>query len=202
MNKLVRARKTPVGGPPSPNLPPEKTSVMSQTMVEAIKSIEKSQGLYSTIFPRSQTEQYWAARALSAETLLTARTEHHFEMRDLTRYQEERRTSEIAVLTKAHEERLVKMENLILILTGALVLISAALLFVYVTSAPNNPRHDLRSRSLTHFTIPILSPFASVVENESSVVGTKTIAAVSVILATLVYLMFRYWIAQPVSRHR
>ena len=108
-----------------------------------------------------------------------------------------------------------------LFLIGVLMLFSAALFFVYVTSAPSNPRHDPRSRSLTHFTIPILSPFASVVrrglslavrrtralidiqvEHETSTIGTRTIAAVSTVLATLIYFMFRHWMAQNARRPR
>lgn len=34
--------------------------------------------------PRNRVEQYWAARALTAETLLKARTEHHREIRALS----------------------------------------------------------------------------------------------------------------------
>ncbi|KAF9267379.1 hypothetical protein L218DRAFT_1060923 [Marasmius fiardii PR-910] len=198
MNKLVKARKSPFPAT-SPSLPVETTTVMSRTMVEAMKpQTLRSQRLLS-VFPRSQNEQYWAARALSAETLLIARTEHHLEIRDLTRYQDEKRT---ASLNRTHEDRLVKMEKLVLNLIGALCLFSAALFFVYVTNATGNPRHDPRNRSFTHFTIPILSPFASVVEHESSVIGTKTIAAISMILAILVYFMFQHWIAHLVSRHR
>ncbi len=36
------------------------------------------------VTPRSRVEQYWAARALTAEALLSARTEHHRELRTLS----------------------------------------------------------------------------------------------------------------------
>ncbi|KAL0571338.1 hypothetical protein V5O48_010620 [Marasmius crinis-equi] len=203
MNKLVKARKSPVP--------------MSRTMQEAlaVRPTEQLQHTQSqpsqstgeaskwlSFYPRSRSEQYWAVRALSAETLLTAKTEHHTEIRDLTRTQDERRTNDLTALARAHDERIAKMEKLILLLIGALMLFSAALFFVYVTSAPSNPRHDPRSRSFTHFTIPVLSPFASVVEHETSAIGARTIAAVSAVLATLVYFMFRHWIAQNARRPR
>ncbi|KAK1223468.1 hypothetical protein PQX77_013657 [Marasmius sp. AFHP31] len=200
MNRLVKAKKSP-----SPTPTP---IAMSRTMATALSispqsqrkpTNESSTSNWSLFYPRSRNEQYWAVRALSAETLLSAKVEHHLEIRDLTRDQDERRTNEIATLAKAHDERLAKMEKLILLLIGALILFSAALFFVYVTSAPSNPRHDPRSKSFAHFTIPILSPFASVVEHETSAIGTRTIAAVSTVLAILVYFMFRHWMQN--ARH-
>ena len=78
---------------------------MSRTMATAL-SIQPSQqqsiqlqhkqpnetSNWSLFYPRSRNEQYWAVRALSAETLLSAKVEHHLEIRDLTRHQDERRT--------------------------------------------------------------------------------------------------------------
>ncbi|KAK7056858.1 hypothetical protein VNI00_002575 [Paramarasmius palmivorus] len=183
MNKLVKNRNT-TSEPASPKRNPftaESGAVMSRTMKEALGTVSKptldhhnsapavssSSAVmtwnWSSVLPKSRNEQYWASRALTAETLLTARTEHQWEMRDLTRYQEERRAIEVAALSKAHDERLSKLEKLIIILIGVLVLFAGALFFVYVTSAPINPRNDPRAKSYAHFTIPILSPFASVV---------------------------------------
>lgn len=41
--------------------------------------------------PRTSAEQYWAARALTAETLLSARVEHHRELRSLSYVEETKR---------------------------------------------------------------------------------------------------------------
>jgi hypothetical protein len=41
--------------------------------------------------PRTQTEQYWAARALTAETLLAAKSAHQLELREATHGEEEKR---------------------------------------------------------------------------------------------------------------
>jgi len=69
--------------------------------------------------------------------------------------------------------------------------------------------------SASHFTIPILSPFTSVVrfssyspsefrllnlgqvEHETSVIGTRIIATGMAIFACLAYAIFRYWISAP-----
>lgn len=175
--------------------PVSKPTLSHHSTAPVVSSSGIAAWSWSSVLPKSRTEQYWAARALSAETLLTARTEHQWEIRDLTRYQEERRSTEVAALTKAHDERLAKLEKLIIILIGVLVLFAAALFFVYVTSAPLNPRNDPRGKSFAHFTIPILSPFASVVEHETSTVGAKTILSISMVFATLVYFAFRYWLS-------
>jgi len=47
-----------------------------------------------------------------------------------------------------------------------------------------------------HFTIPILSPFTSVVEHETSVIGSKTLAVFAFVLAAFFYFVFRHWLAR------
>ena len=42
--------------------------------------------------PVTSTEQYWAARALTAETLLSVRSAHQQELRAMTQYGDEKRT--------------------------------------------------------------------------------------------------------------
>lgn len=78
-------------------------------------------------------EQYWAARALTAETLLVARAEHHREMRAMAYSEESKRTvsghdrprnlflpsrschvqRELSALGKMNDERITKLERLI-----------------------------------------------------------------------------------------
>ncbi|TFK99230.1 hypothetical protein BDV98DRAFT_606113 [Pterulicium gracile] len=61
---------------------------------------------------------------------------------------------------------------------------------------------NVRKSKAWHFTIPILSPFTSVVEEESSVIGSKTMAVWGCIAAVLVYFMFRFWIQSPTRSRR
>ena len=42
--------------------------------------------LHPTVQPVTSTEQYWAARALTAETLLSARSAHEEELRTMAKY--------------------------------------------------------------------------------------------------------------------
>jgi hypothetical protein len=63
----------------------------------------------SILQPRSTAEQYWAARALSAETLLAARVEHHRELRTLTSVHDDRREQDKAM----HEARYARLEALV-----------------------------------------------------------------------------------------
>lgn len=42
--------------------------------------------------PVTSTEQYWAARALTAETLLSVRSAHQEELRVISQYGDEKRT--------------------------------------------------------------------------------------------------------------
>ncbi|KAJ7768701.1 hypothetical protein DFH07DRAFT_807681 [Mycena maculata] len=139
--------------------------------------------------PRTGAEQYWAARALSAETLLAARLEHQRELRSLSYAEEVKRARERA----AHDARHAKLEKLVLALLATLLLLVLALLNL----AHSGGALAARSRKTpSHFTIPILSPFTSVVEHETSVVGSKTLAVFAFVLAGLLYFVFRHWLAR------
>ena len=48
--------------------------------------------LPTAIKPVTQAEQYWAARALTAEALLSLKTTHHEEIRTLSEAEESKRT--------------------------------------------------------------------------------------------------------------
>jgi uncharacterized membrane protein YidH (DUF202 family) len=91
----------------------------------------------------------------------------------------------------------------------ALLLLVLALLHLAHTESPAT-----RGRKVpAHFTIPIFSPFTSVVrtilflfsqlvfttrqvEHETSVIGSKTLAVFALILAGLAYFVFRHWFAR------
>lgn len=49
------------------------------------------------MIPRNPVEQYWAARALTAEALLKARTEHHRELRAMSMTEDLKRTVRLAL---------------------------------------------------------------------------------------------------------
>lgn len=63
----------------SPNYANSRTQDVSSSSYEAPK-------------PRSSVEQYWAARALTAETLLSARTSHQYELKSFSLMQETKYT--------------------------------------------------------------------------------------------------------------
>ncbi|KAF5392783.1 hypothetical protein D9757_001027 [Collybiopsis confluens] len=146
--------------------------------------------------PRTRTEQYWAARALTAETLLFTKKEHYQDMRIATDSSEMKRVTEITQLTKMYDERQMKLEKWLVTLLGVLLIFSFAVLISHISLAHTGIRG--KKASWTHFTIPILSPFASVVEHETSVVGSKTIVGISLVLAGLAYVSLRFWM----SRHQ
>ncbi|KAF7342074.1 hypothetical protein MVEN_01794700 [Mycena venus] len=140
--------------------------------------------------PHTSSEQYWAARALTAETLLAARLEHHRELRSLSYAEETKRARERA----AHDARHAKLERLVLALLAMLVLFVLALLHLAHKSASAATSRQRKPPS--HFTIPILSPFTSVVEHETSVIGSKTLAVFAFAFAGLAYFIFRHWLAR------
>ncbi|KAJ7248122.1 hypothetical protein B0H12DRAFT_1072730 [Mycena haematopus] len=149
-----------------------------------------SQTYKAALQPRTSAEQYWAARALTAETLLVARLEHHRELRSLSYVEETKRAKEQA----AHDARHAKLERLIFALLVMLLLLVLALLHLAHKSASASASRPRRLPS--HFTIPILSPFTSVVEHETSVIGSKTLAVFAFAFAGLAYFVFRHWLAR------
>ncbi|KAF9078379.1 hypothetical protein BDP27DRAFT_1309500 [Rhodocollybia butyracea] len=149
--------------------------------------------------PRSPSEQYWAVRALTAETLLTTKQKHHREVQSVTLVQESKRATDVAQIAKIYDDRLMKMERLLAILMGILFLFTLFMLISHISLA-HKPSRAGRGSQWAHFTIPILSPFASVVEHEVSVIGSRTITSVCLIIAGLAYFLFRYWISRSKTR--
>ncbi|KAK7680373.1 hypothetical protein QCA50_016613 [Cerrena zonata] len=139
------------------------------------------------------SEQYWAARALTAETMLTANAQYQLELRNLSESEQMKRSGEIAALQKQHEERHSKLERLaFLLLTWVMVMVAV---IIYLVLKNHNVPVSSRFSTPLHFTIPVLSPFTSVVEQETSVVNARIIAVVSLFGAATVYGCFRYWIS-------
>ncbi|KAJ3746389.1 hypothetical protein DFH05DRAFT_1485024 [Lentinula detonsa] len=148
----------------------------------------------SHLYPRSESEQYWTARALKAETLLISKEEHFEHLQSVTVEQETKRVTEVAQLTKLYDERLVKLERLLAILLGVLFLLTFFTFFSNLFLTHQGREARSAQNQWPHFTIPILSPFASVVEHEVSVVGSRTIFGSCLIIAGLAYFLLRHWI--------
>ncbi|KAJ7165061.1 hypothetical protein C8R46DRAFT_303740 [Mycena filopes] len=191
MNRVKKPGQSPqkpttgTGTPPSPIAASNAVAVRPPLQFNRTVLSETYKAAFQ---PRSSAEQYWAARALSAETLLAARIEHHRELRSLSYLEETKRAKEHAM----HDARHAKLERLVLILLGMLLLLVFALLGFAGTSA--SVSHSRKPPA--HFTIPVFSPFTSVVEHETSVIGSKTLAVFAFALSGLAYFVFRYWMAR------
>lgn len=137
--------------------------------------------------PRTAVAQYWALRTMVTETVFFQYVRHQNELTQVRLAEEERRTKEITTLVHANEKRQHNLERLMM----ALVIFLAYMF--WSTSTPNSPSE--KRRSATHFTIPILSPFTSVVENETGVLGTKTVVVFVLALVLVAFFTLRRWFA-------
>jgi len=152
----------------------------------------------ATMQPKSTVEQYWAARALTAEALLSARVIHQNELSAMASAAEDKRLAEIAALQRSYDGRHRKLEKLVAVLLACLVAFVSAVL--YIASQNVHRASSTRLMLPSHFTIPILSPFTSVVEHETSIINTRLVAICLVMLSVLAYACFRYWLTQASRR--
>ncbi|THH12570.1 hypothetical protein EW146_g7571, partial [Bondarzewia mesenterica] len=136
--------------------------------------------------PKSATEQYWAARALTAETLLSARMDHQREMKSIVSAEDEKKSKEMAALQRYHNETQKKMEYILIISISCILVLVSLIIYLLLDHAKTKPTPSKWGMT-SHFTIPILSPWTSVVENEASVLGAKTMIAFGMIAAGLAY---------------
>ncbi|KAF8813145.1 hypothetical protein BYT27DRAFT_7085261 [Phlegmacium glaucopus] len=156
--------------------------------------------------PLTAIEQYWATRALKAEALLAAQDNHRKEFKTMEHVQDMKREREMTMLARQYTEKQASWERLLTFLLCLITLL--ILLIVYL--ATHYTRHSLRMQmnerktwwsavGASHFTIPILSPFTSVVEQETSVISPKLIGTVAAIAACLAYMVFRHWLANKMN---
>jgi hypothetical protein len=61
-------------------------------MAYATATVSYSNPVTQNMGPRLSMEQYWAVRALKAETLLSSRVEHHEELRQIAYSEESKRS--------------------------------------------------------------------------------------------------------------
>ncbi|KAH8080698.1 hypothetical protein BXZ70DRAFT_960056 [Cristinia sonorae] len=147
-----------------------------------------------TVTTQTRQEQYWAARALTAETLLSASTMYQEQLRVMTHAAEAKHSQEVAELNRQHETRHSKMERLAMLLMTWLLVMAAVLMYLLIRGHP--PQVSSRWTSPLHFTIPVLSPFTSVTEHEVSTLSTRSVVILVLASSCLAYGCFTYWIRQ------
>lgn len=146
--------------------------------------------------PDSSAARYWAARAVTAEVLLTERSKHAFELRSVVHEEDAKRREEIAALHGVHEARQRKMEWIVICCVAVLAVVVLCLLVTHSRASSFTPTRHTAS----HFTIPVLSPFTSVVEHETSAWGARIIVPGLMIAATLAWGVFRHWLSRKLPR--
>ncbi|KAI0293877.1 hypothetical protein B0F90DRAFT_1821770 [Multifurca ochricompacta] len=148
--------------------------------------------------PDSSIAHYWAARAVTAEVLLAERHKHTDELRSVMYGEDVKRRTEVAALQEVHEEHQKKMERMVLCCVAALAITIFGLLVTHVLHTPT-PLTSTR-RTASHFTIPILSPFTSVVEHETSAWGARIIVPALIIVSTFAWGVVRHWMTRGSRR--
>ncbi|KAH9944906.1 hypothetical protein B0H21DRAFT_694320 [Amylocystis lapponica] len=202
MDKLKKPQySASVAGPSSPTsrtMMYARTVVASSANPKAATTVDTAVRVPAVVRPVSTAEHYWAARALTAEALLSVRTAHHREVHAIAAEGEEKCTRELAALQRVHDRWHAKVERLVIVLLACLVAFVSAVIYILSRGHARSPAS--RWSVPSHFTIPILSPFASVVEHETSVFSTKVITIVCLALSCLAYACFRYWLTHGTPR--
>ncbi|KAI0786245.1 hypothetical protein C8Q75DRAFT_772918 [Abortiporus biennis] len=170
--------------PPPVNLKRQLVNVTPQSVETATPTVPPAS--------MTSTEQYWASRAWTAETLLTATATYHQELRSMTEAEKAKRAEEIAALQKQHEVKQSKLERLALLLLTWLISLVAVILYL-VVRGHHSPLQQSKWTSPVHFTIPVLSPFTSVVEHEVSAFNARVLSVFAVMGTFLAYMCFRHW---------
>ncbi|KAI0324104.1 hypothetical protein GY45DRAFT_1331923 [Cubamyces sp. BRFM 1775] len=146
----------------------------------------------ANVITRSVTavEHYWALRATRAETMAAAQTNQQREMSALAASWDEKRARDLAELNARFSHQFAMHEKMMWMILGTLISVVAALIYLLVRScAP--AASSSRWLPPLHFTIPILSPFASVVEQETSAVNVPLVALLLLGGGSFAFLWFR-----------
>jgi hypothetical protein len=181
------------------------TSYRHASPQKAVKQHPSSKDFHSTAtlrsghssFERPQEDlgdwRYWATRSLRAEIMLAEQTiqkiVQHGHDEDLSERLNELCATAREVKIRTRKLQLKRYQRIIWFLALCLAFF-VGFVFYHAIYSHSHPKSGA-----WHFTIPILSPFTSVVEHESSVIGSKTIAFGGSIMAMLAYFMFRYWLS-------
>ncbi|OSC99291.1 hypothetical protein PYCCODRAFT_1438482 [Trametes coccinea BRFM310] len=121
-------------------------------------------------------EHRWAMRAVRAEALLDAHTKHREELSTFSASMEERRARDLAALNERFSQELAKHRLMIWIVLGFVAFMVMAVLYLILRTCSPISSPSRSGWGSTHFTIPILSPFASVIEHETSAVNVPLVA--------------------------
>ncbi|KDQ32737.1 hypothetical protein PLEOSDRAFT_1098722 [Pleurotus ostreatus PC15] len=141
------------------------------------------------------TEAYWASRAMMAESALAAQTSRQGALQYLSYKQEVQSARDLAMLSSANDAKHAMLERVVLLLIGCVVLLVSVVIYLAVSTHHRISKQTSSWLTLpSHFTIPILSPFTSVVEHETSMLSSRTIAMLVLSLVCLLYFMFRLWL--------
>ncbi|KLO06621.1 hypothetical protein SCHPADRAFT_1002256 [Schizopora paradoxa] len=147
----------------------------SRTMALARTQYEEVQRDNSLMYPatgpttvtHTVSELQWAVRAMTAEVKLSERERHHKEMTSM----------------------LMRM-NYALLASVVAILLGMGILFGI--GAQGNSTAQSKAAWRPHFTIPILSPFTSIVEHEMSKVGFRTTAVFLIISGVVIYFLVKH----------
>ncbi|KAG2076289.1 hypothetical protein BDR04DRAFT_1090285, partial [Suillus decipiens] len=155
-------------------------SVETKPLVSRTMQIASWYSAPAAAKPRTLVEQYGAARALVAETVLTTRVQQEMRLG-----KEEKQTDQFAALLRASEQRQSRLEMFVAALVACFMLLFLALIFILLRDSP-------KSKGASHFTIPILSPFTSVVEHETGIISARFVSIFIIVLGILSYAIFRH----------
>ncbi|KAI0260056.1 hypothetical protein BC834DRAFT_567240 [Gloeopeniophorella convolvens] len=178
-------------------MPPQAVSKTLYYAQESLVAVAKRpdsgivDGAATAPVPDTFDARYWAARALAAETRLDERRRHTQELRG----EDAKHANEFTELRRVHEAQQAKMERLVMCCIAAL---SATLL--YLVASRNHAVLQPHKGPTHHYTIPILSPFTSVVEHETSAWGARIVIPALMVAAALAYAVFRHWAGRWHSR--
>ncbi|KAI5116164.1 hypothetical protein M0805_005753 [Coniferiporia weirii] len=160
--------------------------------VAAAHNMGTSDAAFATsLAPQTMSEQYWAVRALVAEVRLAEREENSADAFERAEREEHKRQLAVDAAHKFHEARVARLEKLVTGLISALVFIALVLLFRQHKHAEDKAA---KAAFRPHLTIPILSPFTSIVEKEDSTVSFRTTAVFVIVLGILSYALIRRWL--------
>ncbi|KAH9903178.1 hypothetical protein C8Q73DRAFT_673483, partial [Cubamyces lactineus] len=119
-------------------------------------------------------EHHWAMRATRAETMYAAQNDRQRELSTLSASMEEKRARDMAELNARFSDQFARHQQMTWIILGTMISVVATLIYLLVrTCSP--AQSSSRWLPPLHFTIPILSPFASVV---SYISGQEHLAAI------------------------
>ncbi|KAF4579574.1 hypothetical protein AB1N83_009057 [Pleurotus pulmonarius] len=197
MSSMGRLKKSPL----------ERTSNTMRTALALMQSSPQKSNIGFSVSTRtpimsqgqthstSRTEAYWASRALMAESALAAQVSRQDALQYLSYKQEIQSAKNLAVLGSENDAKHAMLERVVLLLIGCVILLVSVVIYLAVSTHHRSSKQASSWLTLpSHFTIPILSPFTSVVEHESSALSSRTIAMLILSLACLLYFMFRLWL--------